>query len=50
MRAFMEMPKKEYERLKENSEVDRELVAKIKRSLEDIKHGRVREWKPSSGN
>ena len=44
------IPKKEYEKLKENSEVDHELVAKIKRSLEDVKHGRVKEWKPASGN
>jgi AbrB family looped-hinge helix DNA binding protein len=25
--------------------VDTELVDKIKRSLEDIRHGRIREWK-----
>ena len=25
--------------------IDTELVDKIKRSLEDIKHGRIREWK-----
>ena len=25
--------------------VDTELVDKIKRSLEDIKHGRIKEWK-----
>jgi len=25
--------------------VDRALVNKIKRSLEDIKHGRIKEWK-----
>ena len=35
----------EYERLKKEAEVDMELVNKIKRSLEDIKHGRVKEWK-----
>ena len=35
----------EYERLKNEAEVDVELVEKIKRSLEDIKHGRVTEWK-----
>ncbi|MBI4451191.1 hypothetical protein HY642_04405 [Candidatus Woesearchaeota archaeon] len=40
--------KAEYERLKDLAEVDWELVDKIKRSLEDIKHGRVTEWKPSS--
>ena len=34
----------EYERLKQEAQVDTELVEKIKRSLEDIKHGRVKEW------
>ena len=38
------IPKEEYERLKREAEVDMELVNKIKRSLEDIKHGRVKEW------
>jgi hypothetical protein len=38
------IPKAEYERLKKESEVDIELVTKIKRGLEDIKHGRVKEW------
>ena len=36
--------KSEYERLKREAEVDMELVNKIKSSLEDIKHGRVKEW------
>ena len=39
------IPEAEYERLKKEAEVDMELVNKIKRSLEDIKHGRVKEWK-----
>ena len=39
------IPKTEYERLKKKAEIDMELVNKIKRSLEDIKHGRVKEWK-----
>ena len=38
------IPKEEYERLKREAEVDMELVNKIKRSLEDIKHSRVKEW------
>ncbi len=38
------IPKEEYERLKRESEIDMELVNKIKRSLEDIRHGRVKEW------
>lgn len=39
------VPKEEYERLKKESEVDIELVNKIKKSLEDIKHDRIKEWK-----
>ncbi len=38
------IPKAEYEHLKELAEVDVQLVEKIKRSLEDIKHGRIKEW------
>ena len=37
--------KKEYERLKVASQVDEALVRKIHKSLEDIKEGRIREWK-----
>lgn len=37
--------KEEYKKLKKEAEIDMELVNKIKRSLEDIKHGRVKEWK-----
>lgn len=40
------IPKEEYEELKKKAEVDWELVEKIKRSLEDIKYGRISEWKP----
>lgn len=40
--------KKEYEELKRKSEIDYELVGKIKRSLEDIKQGRVKEWKKTN--
>ena len=39
------VPKEEYEKLKKESEVDMDLVNKIQRSLEDIKHGRIKEWK-----
>lgn len=38
------IPKAEYEKLKKEAEIDMELVNKVKRSLEDIKHGRVKEW------
>ena len=37
----------EYEMLKKNSKIDLDLVNQVKRSLEDIKHGRVTEWKSS---
>lgn len=40
------IPKEEYEELKKRAEVDWELVEKIKRILEDIKYGRISEWKP----
>ncbi|NOZ58152.1 MAG: hypothetical protein GXO66_01020 [Euryarchaeota archaeon] len=38
--------KKEYEELKKRAEIDWELVEKIKKGLEDIKQGRISEWKP----
>jgi hypothetical protein len=37
--------KEKYERLRKRSKIDIELVNKIKRGLEDIKHGRIKEWK-----
>ncbi len=40
--------KEEYLKLRKMAEVDYELVQKIKRSLEDIKHGRISEWKPKN--
>ncbi len=47
---FMEtitISKKKYESLKKKATVDKALVAKLQRAFEDIKHGRVTEWKPS---
>ena len=38
--------KEEYEALKKKADVDWGLVEKIKRSLEDIKHGKITGWKP----
>ncbi len=38
------IPKEEFEKLKEQAEIDYELVEKIKKSLEDIKEGRIKEW------
>jgi len=40
------IPRAEYERLKEMSKVDWELVEKLKKSFEDIKHCRITEIKP----
>lgn len=40
------IPRSEYERLKESSQIDWELVEKVKKSLEDVKHGRITEVKP----
>ena len=42
--------KEEYERLKEMSQIDWKLVEKIRKSLEDVKHGRITEIKPSHLN
>jgi len=39
------IPKEEYMRLKKCDEVDRGLISQIVRSLEDIKSGRIKEWK-----
>ena len=43
--AVIQISKREYEKLKKESQVDLELVNKIKRALEDIKNGRIKEWK-----
>ena len=36
--------REEYEELKKAAEIDMELVRKIRRSLEDVKEGRIKEW------
>lgn len=38
--------KKKYFQAKKTAEADHSLVAKIVKSLDDIKHGRITEWKP----
>jgi len=43
---MVEIPRAEYERLKELAHVDRALVEKLKRSFEEIKQGRITEVKP----
>lgn len=40
--------KEEYERLKEMSKIDWELVKKIKKSLEDTKHGGITKIRPKT--
>ena len=40
------IPKEEYEELKKKAEIDKEFVESITKSFEDIKHGRITEWKP----
>lgn len=41
------IPKQEYKQLKKKAGIDTELVKKLVRGLEDIKHGRIKEWKNS---
>ncbi|MEK6823861.1 MAG: hypothetical protein AABY06_02385 [Nanoarchaeota archaeon] len=45
MEKMVTISERKYKMLLESSEVDTELVEKIKRSLEDVKNGRIREWK-----
>jgi len=39
------IPKAEYEKIMKKSKIDWDLVNQIKRGLEDVKHGRIKEWK-----
>ena len=39
------IPKQEYETLKKKAELDEDLLIKLIRGLEDIKSGRIKEWK-----
>ncbi|HZX20348.1 MAG TPA: hypothetical protein VFF13_05020 [archaeon] len=39
--------KKKYDSLKKKAKIDKKLVESIRRGLEDIKAGRISEWKPS---
>ena len=45
MEKMITIPERKYKILLEAAEIDRELVDKIKRSLKDIKEGRIKEWK-----
>jgi len=45
MEKMVTIPERKYKILLEAAEIDHELVEKIRRGLEDIKHGRIREWR-----
>lgn len=42
------IPKTLYVELKRKAEIDEELLIKLVNGLEDIKHGRVKEWKKTN--
>ena len=42
--------RKEYETLKKKAEVDEDLLRSLIRGLEDIKAGRIKEWKRKATN
>lgn len=45
MEETITIPLEEYKKLKKETQIDLGLVEKIKKGLEDIKHGRIKEWK-----
>lgn len=45
MEKMVTIPEREYRILLEASQIDKELVEKIRKSLEDVKQGRIKEWK-----
>ena len=42
------IPKEKYVELRRKAEIDEELLIKLISGLEDIKNGRIREWKKSN--
>lgn len=40
--------KQEYKELKKKAELDEDLLVSLIRGLEDIKHGRIKEWKKTT--
>ena len=46
MSKTVTLSKKKYEQVRKQAGVDQELVYKHTRAFEDIKHGRVTEWRP----
>ena len=47
-KEMVTIEKKEYEKLKAESEIDNGLLMKLVRGLEDIRAGRVKYWKKST--
>lgn len=45
MENMITIPESKYLELKRKAELDEELLIKLIRGLEDIKAGRIREWK-----
>jgi len=45
MEKMVTMPERRYLELKRKAELDEELLIKLIRGLEDIKAGRIKEWK-----
>ena len=43
------IPKLDYEQLKMKAEMNDELLMKLVNGLEDIKHGRIKQWKRATG-
>ena len=41
----IEIPKREYLELKKKAQLDKELLIKLIRGLEDIRAGRIKPWK-----
>jgi len=45
MAETITIPRKEYEKLKGKKDIDFALLSKIAKGLEDVKAGRIKEWK-----
>lgn len=45
---MMSISRKDYLELKQKAELDEELLLKLIRGLEDVKEGRITEWKPKN--
>ena len=45
MEKMITIPEEEYLKLRRKAEIDEELLIKLIRGLEDIKAGRIKEWK-----